>query len=285
MSFAAPIMRKPPWLKVHLPEAGKPMDMMRLMSTCRLHTVCQEARCPNLAECFQSGTATFLILGDCCTRNCRYCNVRCGSPRAVDTGEPERIVSAVGQLGLSYVVITSVTRDDLEDGGAAQFARCIQRLREVYPACTVEVLIPDFQGSLPALKAVIAEAPVVINHNMEVCETLFHELRPQGSYKRSLELLQRVREQAPDIVTKSGFMIGLGEEKHDMLALMADLRRAGCRRLTIGQYLQPTRNHWPVLKYYHPDEFVDLQQTAQAMGFEAVMAGPLVRSSYHAAAM
>ncbi len=285
MSFAAPILRKPPWLKVNLPEAGKPMDMMRLMSTCRLHTVCQEARCPNLAECFQSGTATFLILGDCCTRNCRYCNIRYGSPPAVDAGEPERIVSAVGHLSLFYAVITSVTRDDLEDGGAAQFAHCIRLLREAHPACTVEVLIPDFQGSLPALRVVMAAAPAVINHNMEVSEALFTALRPEGSYKRSLELLRRVCEQAPDIVTKSGFMIGLGEEHDDIFRLMTDLRAAGCRRLTIGQYLQPTRNHWPVHKYYHPDEFADLRQTALAMGFEAVMAGPLVRSSSHAAAM
>lgn len=285
MTLSTPILRKPPWLKVRLPDADGTRPVHQLLSACRLNTVCREARCPNLAECFQAGTATFLILGDCCTRNCRYCNVRCATPQAVDDGEPERLVSAVGRLGLNYVVITSVTRDDLEDGGAEQFAHSIRRLREAYPACTVEVLIPDFQGSLPALRTVMEAAPAVINHNMEVCKALFPELRPEGDYDRSLELLRRVRQYAPDIPTKSGFMIGLGEEKDQIIRLMADLRAAGCQRLTIGQYLQPTRNHWPVHKFYHPDEFADFRKIALDMKFEAVMAGPLVRSSYHAAGM
>jgi lipoyl synthase len=277
-----PILRKPPWLKVRLPSTEGAMDVTRLLSACRLHTVCQEARCPNLAECFQSGTATFLILGDCCTRNCGYCNVLPGIPLAVDEDEPERLASAVGRLGLSYVVITSVTRDDLPDGGAGQFARCITHLGETLPDCQVEVLIPDFQGSLPSLQTVIDAAPAVINHNMEVCARLFPQLRPEGNYGRSLDLLRQIHELAPAIVTKSGFMIGLGEEKSDIHALMQDIRDAGCQRLTIGQYLQPTRNHWPVHKYYHPEEFADLRQVALAMGFESVQAGPLVRSSYHA---
>lgn len=285
MTVAPPILRKPPWLKVRLPHTDGTRGVTHLLSSCRLHTVCQEARCPNLAECFQAGTATFLILGDCCTRNCHYCHVRPGIPQAVDAGEPERIVSAIGHLGLSHVVITSVTRDDLPDGGASHFAKTIRQIKTSYPDCRVEVLIPDFQGSFPALQTVIAAAPAVINHNMEVCARLFPQLRPEGNYGRSLELLQRVREQAPAIITKSGFMIGLGEEKGDIRTLMEDLCVSGCQRLTIGQYLQPTRNHWPVHKYYHPDEFAKLRQDALAMGFEAVMAGPLVRSSYHAAGM
>jgi lipoic acid synthetase len=285
VTLSAPILRKPPWLKVRLPDAGGTRQIDQLLAAGRLHTVCQEARCPNLAECFQAGTATFLILGDCCTRNCRYCNVHSGIPQPLDEEEPERLVSAVGRLGLSYIVITSVTRDDLEDGGAGQFARCIRQLREASPDCAVEVLIPDFNGSLPSLRSVLDAAPAVVNHNMEVCRSLFPELRPEGDYDRSLDLLWRVRASTSNIPTKSGFMIGLGEEKTDIAALMADLRTAGCQRLTIGQYLQPTRNHWPVHKYYHPDEFADLRLQALDMGFEAVMAGPLVRSSYHAAEM
>ncbi|MDX9745368.1 MAG: lipoyl synthase [Syntrophales bacterium] len=285
MTVAAPIVKKPPWLKTRLPQAGEMREISRLLSACRLYTICQEARCPNMAECFQSGTATFLILGDCCTRNCGYCNVRYGNPETVDTGEPERLVSAVGHLGLSYVVMTSVSRDDLSDGGASQFAHCIRRIGEAYPACTVEVLIPDFQGSFSALQTVMEAAPAVINHNMEVCESLFSTLRPAGNYRRSLELLQCVREHTQDIITKSGFMVGLGENKDQIIRLMEELRATGCQRLTIGQYLQPTRNHWPVRKYYHPDEFADFRQIALDMKFESVMAGPLVRSSYHAAGM
>lgn len=279
------MLRKPSWLKVRLPAADTAMGVTRLMSDCRLHTVCQEARCPNLAECFQAGTATFLILGDRCTRNCRYCNVRPGIPQAVDEDEPKRLVSAVERLGLSYVVITSVNRDDLADGGAGQFARCIRKIREVNPDCAVEVLIPDFNGSFPALRMALEAAPAVLNHNIEVCQALFPALRPVGDYDRSLTLLRRVRQHAPDIPTKSGFMIGLGEDKKDIIKLLEDLRAVDCQRLTIGQYLQPTRHHWPVQKYYHPDEFADLRQIALTMGFESVMAGPLVRSSYHTAQM
>jgi lipoic acid synthetase len=285
VTLATPILRKPSWLKVRLPHTDGAMGVTRLLSSCRLHTVCQEARCPNLAECFQSGTATFLILGDCCTRNCLYCNVRPGIPQAVDEDEPERLVTAVGHLGLSYVVITSVTRDDLPDGGAGQFARCITHLGETLPGCQVEVLIPDFKGSLHDLHTVIEAEPAVINHNLEVCKNLFPVVRPEGIYERSLALLRQVHEDSPAMATKSGFMIGLGEQEEDILGLLEDLRKTGCEQLTIGQYLQPTRNHWPVHKYYHPEEFKDLRQVAMAMGFESVQAGPLVRSSYHAAEM
>jgi lipoyl synthase len=285
VTLTAPILRKPPWLKVRLPHAEGAMGVTRLVSSCRLHTVCQEARCPNLAECFQSGTATFLILGDCCTRNCHYCHVRSGIPQAVDEDEPERLVSAIGRLGLSYVVITSVTRDDLPDGGAGQFARTIKRISEVFPNCGIEVLIPDFNGSLRDLHTVIDAAPEVINHNLEVCKKLFPAVRPQGNYERSLALLRQVHEDVPAMATKSGFMIGLGEQKEDILVLLEDLKKTGCERLTIGQYLQPTRHHWPVHKYYHPEEFEEIGRVARDMGFSSVQAGPLVRSSYHAAEM
>jgi lipoic acid synthetase len=285
MPTAATMLRKPPWLKVRLPHAEKTLAVTRRLSSCRLHTVCQEARCPNLGECFQAGTATFLILGDCCTRNCRYCNVRHGIPEAPDEEEAERLASAVARLGLTYVVMTSVTRDDLPDGGAGRFVRCIERIRESCPGCRVEVLIPDFGGSPAALRAVVEAAPDVISHNMEICRKLFPTVRPQGNYESSLELLRRVHNWNPAIGTKSGFMIGLGEEQDDILMLLDDLHHTGCERLTIGQYLQPTRNHWPVYKYYSPEEFEELRKVALEMGFKAVMAGPLVRSSYHAAEM
>lgn len=285
MPTAAAMLRKPPWLKVRLPHAEKTLAVTRHLSSCRLHTVCREARCPNLGECFQAGTATFLILGDCCTRNCRYCNVRHGIPGAPEEDEPERLVSAISSLGISYVVMTSVTRDDLPDGGAGRFVRCIGRIRESCPDCRIEILIPDFGGSPEALRAVVSAAPDVISHNMEVCRKRFPDVRPQGNYESSLELLRRVHDWAPAIGTKSGFMIGLGEEKDDIFMLLDDLRHTGCERLTIGQYLQPTRNHWPVHKYYSPEEFEDLRKVALEMGFKAVMAGPLVRSSYHAAEM
>jgi len=282
---AVTMLRKPPWLKVRLPHAEKTLAVTKHLSSCHLHTVCQEARCPNLSECFRAGTATFLILGDCCTRNCRYCNVRHGIPRAPEEDEPERLVSAISSLGISYVVMTSVTRDDLPDGGAGQFARCIGRIRESCPDCRVEVLIPDFGGSPEALRTVVETTPEVISHNMEVCRKYFPDVRPQGNYETSLELLRRVHDWNPDIRTKSGFMIGLGEEERDILMLLEDVHHTGCERLTIGQYLQPTRDHWPVHKYYTPEEFEDLRKVALGMGFKGVMAGPLVRSSYHAAEM
>ncbi len=279
------LLRKPSWLKVRLPDTEMAAGVSRLMAACRLHTVCREARCPNMAECFKAGTAAFLILGDCCTRNCRYCNVRHGSPEPVDEQEVERMAEAVGRLGLSHAVITSVTRDDLPDGGAEVFVRCIRRIRDRFPACRVEVLVPDFNGSFPALQSVIAAKPAVFNHNIEVCRSLFPMVRPQGRYERSLEILRRAHDLDPAMIIKTGFMIGLGEIGDEITALLTDLRGTGCRRLTIGQYLQPSRSHWPVHKYYHPDEFDELRHKALAMGFASVLAGPLVRSSYHAAKM
>ena len=276
-------MRKPDWLKVRLPNTPEFNRVRAVLVDLRLHSVCQEARCPNIAECFHSGTATFLILGDVCTRNCGYCNVRRGTPAPLDEEEPERIAAAVKTLGLSYAVITSVTRDDLPDGGAKIFASCIKNLRRDVPGCKVEVLIPDLQGNWNALDVIMEVQPDVINHNMEVVKRLFPSLRPRGNYQISLELLKRIRESQGKIVSKSGFMIGFGEGWNDILDLLRDLVVVGCERLTMGQYQQPKRELWPVKKYYHPDEFETLKQIAAQMGFNHVESGPLVRSSYHAA--
>lgn len=275
------LLRKPPWLKVRPPYADGCRRIRTTLSDLRLHTVCQEAACPNMAECFQSGTATFLILGNICTRNCLYCNVVHGMPVAPDEHEIDHLVEAVRKMNLSYVVITSVSRDDLQDGGAQAFADCIKKLRQEIPRCKIEVLIPDFQGQRDALEKVIAASPDVINHNMEVVEPLFEKLRPQGNYRTSLRLLSRIA-QTP-IISKSGFMVGFGEQKEDILRLIDDLAAISCERLTIGQYQQPTRHHWPVARYYHPDEFAEFQEIACAKGFQHVESGPLVRSSYHAA--
>lgn len=284
MQGLRPPLRKPDWLKVRIP-GGQPYRRVQgVLKQRRLHSVCQEARCPNIAECFQDGTATFLILGDTCTRACRYCNVAHGVPVPPDPDEPSRLVEAVQALGLRYVVLTSVTRDDLADGGATHFAACIAAIREQVPGCPVEVLIPDFQGNRRALEQVMAAGPTVVNHNLEVAPALFRDLRPQGNYSVSLELLRRISDDSSKkIVSKSGLMVGFGESHADILELMEDLAGVRCERLTIGQYQQPTRKHWPVRKYYHPDEFEAFKEAAAAMGFRHVEAGPLVRSSYHAA--
>ena len=274
-------LRKPPWLKVRPPYDGEARKLVSLFHNLSLHTVCQEAACPNMAECFASGTATFLILGNICTRDCRYCNVRHGVPVEPDRSEIENLIAAVQEMNLGYVVITSVTRDDLPDGGAAFFADCIRCLREAVPACLIEVLIPDFQGSEAALAKVLDAAPDVINHNIEVALPFYSRLRPLGNYRTSLDLLARVSQAG--LVSKSGFMVGFGEEKDDVIKLLRDLAGASCRRVTIGQYQQPTRRHWPVARYYHPDEFAAFREMALALGFEHVEAGPLVRSSYRAA--
>jgi lipoic acid synthetase len=284
MQNVAPPLRKPDWLKVRSPGSQPYRRVQGVLRQHRLHSVCQEARCPNIAECFQDGTATFLILGDICTRACRYCHVASGIPASPDPDEPSRLAKAVRALGLQYVVITSVTRDDLADGGAGSFAACIDAIRRQAPDCRVEVLVPDFRGSRQALEQVMAAAPAVINHNTEVVPTLFRDLRPQGDYRISLELLKRISDETSyKIISKSGFMVGFGESHADIMALMEDLAGVRCERLTIGQYQQPTRRHWPVRKYYHPDEFEALKAAAAAMGFRHVKAGPLVRSSYHAA--
>ena len=275
------LLRKPPWLKVHPPYAAECRKIKNTLAELELHTVCQEAACPNIAECFACGTATFLILGNICTRHCLYCNVQQGMPLPVAENELDRLIAAVQKMNLKYVVVTSVTRDDLPDGGAGFFADCISKLRQARPDCRIEVLIPDFQGSLPALEAVIAVHPDVVNHNMETVKPLFPRLRPQGNYDVSLELLKKVA--ASSVIAKSGFMVGFGEGNDDILQLIDDLAEVSCARLTIGQYQRPTMKHWPVARYYHPDEFARLREIAYQKGFQYVETGPLVRSSYHAA--
>ena len=247
-----------------------------------LHTVCEDARCPNIGECWHHGTATFMILGDVCTRACAYCAVAHGRPGAVDTGEPVRVAEAIQTLNLSYVVVTSVDRDDLPDGGASIFASTIRETRARLPECRLEVLIPDFQGNEQALHTVLDARPDVLNHNTETVPRLYKMARSGGRYARTLELLDRSRRYAPDIPTKTGVMVGLGEEQDELVATFKDLRDAGCGILTIGQYLRPSDRHAPMIRYYHPDEFRELKQIALDLGFVHVESGPLVRSSYHA---
>ena len=278
---AKQILRKPSWLKVRPPYSHECRSIRSTLSGLQLHTVCQEAACPNMSECFADGTATFLIMGNVCTRDCLYCNVEHGKPDAIDKNEVNHLIDAVSKMKLEYVVITSVTRDDLPDGGAQVFSDCVGRLREEIPSCKVEVLIPDFQGDPAALKKVIAAKPDVINHNMEVVKSMFARLRPQGNYDVSLKLLNNIS--SSSVISKSGFMVGFGESREDILRLIDDLAAVSCARLTIGQYQQPTLKHWPVAKYYHPDEFAEFKEIAYQKCFQYVESEPLVRSSYHAA--
>jgi len=275
--------RRPPWLKLTPDDPAALNEMSRLMRGLNLHTVCESARCPNRTECFRHTTATFMILGDVCTRNCTFCAVASGSPQPPDPAEPGHIVAAIDRLKLRYAVITSVTRDDLPDGGASQFAAAINAVREHDPAIAVEVLIPDFQGSLSALKTVIDASPAVLNHNVETVPRLYPKVRPQADYRRSLALLERCKELDGTILTKSGLMVGLGETRDEITALMADLRRAGCDLLTIGQYLQPSRRHHEIMRFVTPEEFLEYEHIGKEMGFRRVFSGPLVRSSFHAA--
>jgi lipoic acid synthetase len=275
------LLRKPPWLKVRLPYAEECRKIKTTLAELQLHTVCQEAACPNMAECFAGGTATFLIMGNICTRDCLYCNVEHGKPVSIDEKEIHHLIGAVQKMKLEYVVVTSVTRDDLPDGGAQVFSQCVSKLRKALPACKIEVLIPDFQGNHAALEKVMSASPDVINHNMEVVKPMFARLRPQGNYNVSLELIKKVA--ASSVISKSGFMVGFGESREDILQLIDDLASVSCARLTIGQYQQPTLKHWPVAKYYHPDEFAEFKKIAYQKGFQYVEAGPLVRSSYNAA--
>jgi lipoyl synthase len=273
--------RKPDWLKVKIPASAEFYRVRDILKKHGLNTVCKEALCPNMAECFQAQTATFMILGETCTRNCLYCNVRHGNPGSVDSDEPQRVAKAARELGLKYIVVTSVTRDDLPDGGADIFSETIAALRREIPGCRIEVLIPDFRGNVQALQKVIDAAPDVINHNIEVVERLYRTIRPEGSFDISLELINSI--QASGIITKSGFMVGFGESWQDIVDLLEKLSVAGCEIITIGQYQQPTSNHWPVEKYYSPSEFRQLKETALSMGFCKIESGPLVRSSYRAA--
>ena len=273
---------KPRWLRVRAPGSARYIELKRLMRELALHTVCEEAACPNIGECWDGGTATFMILGDVCTRSCGYCNVVHGQPGPVDTAEAGRLAAAVAQLGLRHVVVTSVDRDDLADGGASAFARTIRAIRARAPDCRVEVLIPDFAGRAADLQTVLDAGPDVLNHNIETVERLYRVARSGGRYARALELIARSGRRAPHIPRKSGLMVGLGERWPELLDTLADLRRADCELLTIGQYLRPSIAHLPVDRYYTPAEFDRLRVAALELGFAHVESGPLVRSSYHA---
>lgn len=275
-------VRKPAWLKRGVPNDPGHDRLQSFLDEGGLHTVCREARCPNREECFARGTATFLILGDTCTRFCRFCAVKQGVPHPPDPGEPERVAAAAARMGLGYVVVTSVTRDDLADGGAGAFAATIRVLRERLPGVPVEVLIPDFAGNESALMTVLAARPDVLNHNLETVRRLYPEVRPQALYERSLTLLRSVRRHAPDMAVKSGLMLGLGEVPDEVAEALGDLRDTGCGSLTLGQYLQPRRECLPVARYIPPGEFAAWRERALAMGFSRVASGPLVRSSYRA---
>jgi lipoic acid synthetase len=273
---------KPEWLKVRAPGSENYLRLKGLMRGLGLHTVCEEANCPNIGECWHHGTATFMILGGICTRSCGYCNVVHGKPHGVDLQEPTKVAEAVAELALDYVVITSVDRDDLPDFGASAFAEVVREIRVRRPQCRTEVLIPDFQGHAASLHSVLDARPQVLNHNIETVRRLYRTARPGGRYDRALELLDRARTYAPDIPTKSGLMVGLGEDFDEVVSTIEDLARVGCRILTIGQYLRPSPAHLPMSRYYHPGEFADLKRIALGLGFGHVESGPLVRSSYHA---
>ena len=274
--------RHPDWLKVKIGSGEKFLELKSLLRNTKLHTICEEAKCPNVAECFGAGTAVFLILGKICTRNCGYCNVMHGKPLPLNPNEPKNVAESIKKLGLRYAVITSVTRDDLEDGGASVFYETVNEIKKSNKDCKVEVLIPDFKGNLDSLKKIIDSNPDVINHNIEVVSRLFQVIRPQGNYKTSLVLLKNIKKIKNDIKTKSGFMVGLGEEKKEIIQTFNDLRKSDVDFLTIGQYLQPTKRHVEIKKYYRPEEFNDLKKIAMSLGFKHVESGPLVRSSYHA---
>src|SRR5262245_3731551 len=274
--------RKPPWLKVRAPGGPNYLRLKRLMRDASLHSVCEEARCPNIGECWEDATATFMILGDVCTRNCGYCAIAHGRPAWEDREEPERIGRAVAELALDYAVITSVNRDDLADGGAAHWAATIRAIRLAAPHCRVEALIPDFQGSAGSLQLVIDARPDVLNHNTETVPRLYPLARHGGRYARTLELFRRARAAAPGLRTKSGIILGLGEARDELIATLGDLRAVDVELLTLGQYLRPSVAHLPVAKYYRPDEFAELAAIGRGLGFAHVEAGPLVRSSYHA---
>jgi lipoic acid synthetase len=273
---------KPDWLKVRAPGSPNYTRLKGLMRDLGLHTVCEEAQCPNIGECWHHGTATFMILGEVCTRACAYCAVSHGRPAPADAGEAARVGRAIETLELAYVVITSVDRDDLPDGGAAIFSDTIRETRARRPECRIEVLIPDFQGKEASLHTVLDARPDVMNHNVETVPRLYRMARSGGRYSRTLELLDRSRRYAPAIPTKTGLMVGLGEELDELVSTFKDLRNVGCQILTIGQYLRPSSEHAPMARYYHPDEFRELKRIALDLGFVHVESGPLVRSSYHA---
>ena len=279
----APVLRKPSWIRVRIPSGNAVQALKSKLRENRLVTVCEDASCPNIHECFSHGTATFMVMGDICTRRCPFCDVAHGRPAPLDADEPRQLAQAIAEMGLSYVVVTSVDRDDLRDGGAGHFAACVHAIREVAPRTTAEVLVPDFRGRVDVALAAFAGAPPdVFNHNLETVPRLYRQCRPGASYAGSLDLLRRFGERHPSVPTKSGLMLGLGETTEEVLAVLRDLRAHGCRMLTLGQYLQPSPAHLPVARFVPPAEFQDLQRVAEGLGFTSVAAGPLVRSSYHA---
>jgi len=279
---AEPAGRKPPWLKVKAPGGPNYAHVRHVMQELKLNTVCEEAHCPNVGECWEHRAATFMILGDVCTRNCSYCAVAHGTPRTLDTDEPRRLAEAVAAMGLQYIVVTSVDRDDLPNGGAEQFADVVKETRLRLPEAAVELLIPDFKGNEAALRIVVEAKPDILNHNLETVRRLYRLARPGGRYDRALELLARAKAMDPSMPTKSGLMVGLGEEWDELLTAMRDLRSVSVDLLTIGQYLRPSAAHLPVARFYTPAEFAELKRAGLQMGYKHVESGPLVRSSYHA---
>lgn len=282
MHFVRSRAPKPDWLKVRAPGSENYLRLKGLMQSLKLNTVCEDAHCPNIGECWHHGTATFMILGDICTRACAYCAVAHGKPKELDIDEPRRVAEAVQAMGLKYAVITSVDRDDLPDGGASLFAETIREIGRRMDSTRVEVLIPDFKGDEAPLRTVLDARPDVLNHNTETVPRLYRMARSGGKYTRTLELLDRSRTYAPDIATKTGLMVGLGEEQDELVQVFRDLRAVGVSILTIGQYLRPSPDHAVMTRYYHPDEFRELKRIALGLGFVHVESGPLVRSSYHA---
>ena len=274
--------RRPAWLKVRLNTGPQYTKLKALMRQMTLNTVCEEAHCPNIFECWQNRTATFMILGDICTRACRFCAVTSGKPTWNDVREPERVAKATQKMKLAHVVVTSVARDDLVDGGSSIFADTINKIRENNPNTRIEVLVPDFQGSESALDTVVGAKPDIINHNIETVERLQKKVRSKATYQRSLQLLERAKAKAPNKLTKSGLMLGVGEREEEVFQTMKDLANIGCNILTIGQYLRPSKKHIPISRYYSPEEFAKFKEEGETMGFNHIESGPLVRSSYHA---
>ncbi len=274
--------RRPPWIRVRAPAGENYERLQTLMRAKSLHTVCEEAMCPNIGDCWGRGTATFLMMGDVCTRTCGFCDIKRGVPSPLDWLEPERIAQAVKSMNLRHAVITSVNRDDRKDGGAPIFAMVIRRIREIHPGCSIEVLIPDFKGSLEALRIVMDARPEILNHNVETVPRLFKKVQPQDSYEWTRAILSHARKMDPDVLTKSGIMVGLGETMPEVKQVMEDLRSWRVEILTVGQYLQPSRQHLPIERYYGPEEFEEIKRFGLEIGFRWVESGPLVRSSYHA---
>lgn len=279
----AEVQRKPEWMRIRMHASPEVDRIKKILRKNRLATVCEEASCPNLGECFGNGTATFMIMGEICTRRCPFCDVGHGKPLPLDAEEPLHLAQAIAEMALRYVVITSVDRDDLRDGGAAHFADCIRESRRLSPDLQIEILVPDFRGRMePALELLTAEPPDVFNHNLETIPRLYREARPGANYRWSLKLMKEYKARNPDVPTKSGLMVGLGETRDELMRVLDDLREHNVEMLTVGQYLQPSRNHLPVHRFVHPDEFAEYAEYAESIGFTHAASGPLVRSSYHA---